>query len=110
MITASGAGTRHPDFTTFDSIAGKCFHVTGGSYAGKVYRCISAAGGTLNTDPLTFIEVQPRVLHLGKLNQMTGLVRKTSFANADDILIQDATSKDIEVASLSALKTWITTP
>lgn len=107
--TVGATPARHPDFTTFDSIAGKCFHVTAGNNAGKVYRCISATGGTLNTDPILFVEVQPRVLHFSKLNQASGIVVKTSPAGTDKLFVEDGTTKDIEVMSLATLKIWVNT-
>lgn len=54
--------TRHPDFATFNSMAGLIVVVTEGT-ANKdtVYLCTANAGGTLATTPLTFVKIWPPV-------------------------------------------------
>jgi len=58
VVPASGAASRHPDYAEFDAIAGSYFAVMEGTVkADTLWRCTSNFGGTLDTDPLVFEEV-----------------------------------------------------
>lgn len=58
VVSASGAASRHPDYAEFDAVAGSYFAVMEGTVrADTLWRCTSNFGGTLDTDPLVFEEV-----------------------------------------------------
>lgn len=58
VVPASGAASRHPDFNTFDDIAGSYFAVMEGTaHADTLWRCTSNKGGTLGSTALAFDEV-----------------------------------------------------
>jgi len=106
VYTVGASPARRTGFTTYDSIAQKAFKATEGNNAGKVYRCYSATGGTIGSTALDFVQIIPRTLNLGNLNQFAGVVAQTSPVAGDLLLIQNATSGDIETLSLAALKVF----
>lgn len=99
---------RHPDFTTFDSIAGKAFYCTGGTNARKTYRCYSAAGGALGTDPLAFVQAQGVLLSLAGKNQLANVVASSSVTGTYRFLAENPTTGELEKVTGAVLKTYVT--
>lgn len=55
-VNAAGAPTRASDFDTWGEIPGAVFSVEAGTYAGARFQCTNAAGGTLGTTAITFVQ------------------------------------------------------
>jgi hypothetical protein len=59
IIVVGTVPARHPDFDTFDDYVGIIVTVQEGTVnADTVWLCTSDAGGTIDTDPITFVETE----------------------------------------------------
>lgn len=107
VYVVGGSPARSTSFDTYNEHRSKLIMVKEGTAGkGKCFRCKSAAGGTLDTTAIDFVEVPFGIFNLQRLSPLSDLPTKTPIT-ADIICIQDSVSGMLMRCTLGQVGTLV---